>query len=344
MNAGQISLVFHPETDQKTPKYLQIVNAIKEAIRRGDLKKGDPLLSINEFSDEYLLSRDTVQKAYLVLRQEGIIVSVRGKGFYTNRTDIAAPYRILLLFNKISNYKKQVYNAFVQTMGENAVVDLKIHHYNARIFETLVLNSLYDYDYYLIMPHFYEQQELAMETIRKIAPEKVIMLDKDLDTASLKYAAVYQDFTHDIYEALESGIDLLKKYTKLVLVHPRIIPYPAEIKNGFRFFCSNNNFNYETIHEIDLDRNIEKGEVYIVIEETDLVNLIKICRQKKYSIGKDLGIISYNETPLKEILLDGITVISTDHVKMGEIAAKLILENRKEKVKNPFMMIRRKSL
>jgi DNA-binding LacI/PurR family transcriptional regulator len=56
-------------------------------------------------------------------------------------------------------------------------------------------------------------------------------------------------------------------------------------------------------------------------------------------IGKDVGIISYNETPLKEILLDGITVISTDHAKMGELAAQLILENRTERIKNDFHLL-----
>ena len=45
---------------------------------------------------------------------------------------------------------------------------------------------------------------------------------------------------------------------------------------------------------------------------------------------------------LKEILSDGISVISTDHAKMGETAAMLILENKKEKIKNPFTLILRK--
>jgi DNA-binding transcriptional regulator YhcF (GntR family) len=339
-----MQLLMNIDSDLKTPKYLQIVNSIIESIRCGKLKKGDPILSINELSDEYLLSRDTVQKAYLILRKQGIIVSVRGKGFYIKRTDVATPYRILLLFNKISNYKRQIYNAFCHTIGDNAVVDLKIHHYNSKIFESLVINNLHDYDYYVIMPHFYEQQELADATIKKIPADKLIILDKDINNYHHKYAGVYQDFKNDIYEALESGLDLLKKYNKLVLVHPKIIPYPAEIKTGFRFFCSHHNFTFDTIHEIESDRGVKSGEAYIVIEETDLVNLIKICRSTSLEIGKDVGIISYNETPLKEILLDGITVISTDHVKMGEIAATLILDNRKEKVKNPFLMIRRKSL
>jgi hypothetical protein len=36
--------------------------------------------------------------------------------------------------------------------------------------------------------------------------------------------------------------------------------------------------------------------------------------------------------------------MTTDHAKMGETAARLILDNSKEKIKNPFVLIRRKSL
>ena len=104
------------------------------------------------------------------------------------------------------------------------------------------------------------------------------------------------------------------------------------------------NFAYKIISEIDSNTAINANEAYIVIEENDLVNLIKAGISKKLKIGKNLGIISFNETPLKEILLNGITVISTDHSQMGEEAARLILENRKEKIKNPFVLIKRKSL
>jgi DNA-binding LacI/PurR family transcriptional regulator len=130
----------------------------------------------------------------------------------------------------------------------------------------------------------------------------------------------------------------------MILVHPKMVSYPIEIATGFRNFCMQNDFKNKVINEINSNTAINKGEVYIVIEETDLVQLIKNCNSKKLRIGKDVGIISYNETPLKEILIDGISVISTDHAKMGETAAELILENRQEKIKNPFKLILRKSL
>jgi len=335
---------FSIDKDNKTPKYLQVVDAINDAIRRGQLKQGQRLFSINELSDEFLLSRDTVEKAYTLLRKQGVITSVKGKGYYIKHSGWQGQIRVLLLFNKISNYKKQIYQSFLNTLGKKAIVDLKIHHFNTQVFKTLVEQHLQDYHYFVLMPHFYDDPEEMMRLIRIIPPEKLILLDKKINHHALNCAAVYQDFENDIAEALEQGLDLLKKYRKLHLVHPRMIPYPPEIVKGFRNFCMQYDYPYSVLHEIDDNSNIQRGDVYIVIEETDLVNLIKQCQVKNFKVGKDIGIISYNETPLKEILLDGITVISTDHYQMGETAARLILENKQEKVKNPFVLIRRKSL
>src|ERR1700730_4266880 len=331
--------IFEINSERRTPKYLQIVNCVTSSIKNGKLKKGDRILSINELSNEFFLSRDTVQKAYDVLEKDGILVPVKGKGFYINRTDISTPYRILLLFNKISNYKKQIYNSFIKTLGNKAVVDLKIHHCNYTLFENQINTYANEYDYYVIMPHFYENVQEVYSIIKKVPEDKLIILDKDVPYLQMNYSAVYQDFQNDINEALESGLQFLKKYSRINLVFPKIISYPREIMTGFRNFCTQYNFPYKIVDEINLNTEITSKQVYIVIEETDLVNVIKIANSKKLRIGKDIGIISFNETPLKEILADGITVISTDHEVMGETAAKLILEHRKEKIKNPFKLI-----
>ena len=336
--------VLNINLDNKVPKYLQIVNAIIDAIRKGQLKKGQRIFSINELSNEYFLSRDTVEKAYNILREQNVIIAVKGKGYYIKDVFIHIPLKVLLIFNKISNYKKQVYNAFIETIGSDAIVDLKIHHFNTQIFKSLIENHIDEYNYFVVMPHFYENQEEAFRIMRSIPADKLIILDKKVAFTDIKAAAVYQDFENDIVDALEQGLDLLKKYNELYLVFPKLIPHPGEIVRGFRNFCMQNNYKYEIIHEIDFNTVVRPGKAFIVIEETDLVNLIKKCRLKKLKIGKEIGIISYNETTLKEILLDGITVISTDHEKMGEAAANLILQNSKERIKNPFRLIRRKSL
>ncbi|MCL6524999.1 MAG: GntR family transcriptional regulator [Thermoflavifilum sp.] len=332
------------EFEDANPKYLQIVDAVIDAIRTRKLTRGQRVPSINELSEEFLLSRDTVEKAYRELRRRGIITSVKGKGYFIHRTDIQASLRIMLVFNKISNYKKQIYNSFVRTLGNDAKVDLYIHHFNAHIFKTLIDNALGLYDYYVIMPHFYEETELVLETIQQIPSEKLILLDRNLPQLKQIYGAVYQDFEMDICNALYEAEDMLRRYQELILVFPEIIPYPPEIVRGFKRFCLETNTEFDIIREISSSTPIQKGEVYVVIEETDLVNLIKQCRSKNLRVGKDIGIISYNETPLKEILLDGITVITTNHEEMGKLAAELILEKKSEHIKNEFHLIRRHSL
>ncbi|REA62514.1 GntR family transcriptional regulator [Dyadobacter luteus] len=335
---------FDIEFKESAPKYMQIIKSLLLAISKGKLKRGDKIPSINQLSEEYLLSRDTVEKAYKHLIKDGVLVSARGKGYFINRVDIENTTRILLVFNKISNYKKQIYNAFVDSMGPNVNVDLHIHHSNVNIFRNLIQNSLGEYDNYVVMPHFYENSEEALEVLKLIPGEKLILLDKDIEQLSKKHSAVYQNYEKDIVYALNQAVDLLKSYHKIILIFPSMIPYPKDIIKGFRIFCIQHHFEHEIIYDFHEDSQAIKNAAYVSIEENDLVNLIKKCREQKLVVGKDIGIISYNETPLKEILLDGITTISTDHDLMGRTAAEMIKTNRQALVKNPFTLIRRKSL
>jgi DNA-binding LacI/PurR family transcriptional regulator len=78
--------------------------------------------------------------------------------------------------------------------------------------------------------------------------------------------------------------------------------------------------------------------------ENDLVELIEKVIIRKLKPGKDIGVISYNETPLKKIILDGITTISTDFKLMGEKTAELVLNNSREHIAIPFKVTLRNSL
>lgn len=332
------------QEDSKVPKYRQVVNAVTDAILRGKLKKGQRILSINELSEEFPVSRVTVEKAYAVLKEEGIIIPIKGKGFYINNVDIDIPLKVLLLFNKISDYKRQIYNSFLQTLSPDAQVDLKIHHFNHRLLKSYIENHINDYDYFVLMPYFYENEEAAIATIKSIPSEKLILLDRKHPFLSNQCATVYQDFENDIINALEEGSDLLAKYNKLNFVNSTHIPYPPEMLKGFKKFCMQNQICNEVTQGISVNARVQKGEAYIVIEEMDLANLIKICMDKGLTVGKDVGIVSYNETPLKELLLGGITVLTTDHAAMGKAAAELILQNRVDSIRVPFKLIRRKSL
>lgn len=333
--------------DSRTPKYLQVVNLMLDEIEKGNLKVGDRIPSINETSFDLLLSRDTVEKAYNELRDRGIITSVRGKGFYICSTNMGSKVKVLLLFNKLSSYKKIIYYSIIETLGGQASVDLQIHHYNRNILEDLLAQNLGNYNYYVLAPHFFDKNshpETAYDLIKKIPKDKLLIMDRAVKGHENEFPGIYQDFAKDIFEALESGITLLRKYTRLILVFPRGDHYPVEIMDGFKRFCFFHDFNNMIVDGID-DEPLYEGDSFIVLAETDLVNIIKKSREQCLKLGKDVGIISYNDTPLKEILAEGITTISTDFNHMGRSIAQQILgEEDKIPIKNPFRFIVRKSL
>lgn len=67
---------------QKEPKYLSLVNWIKEKIRTRELCSGEKLYSENELSGMFGLSRQTVRRAIGILEAEGLVERVRGSGTY----------------------------------------------------------------------------------------------------------------------------------------------------------------------------------------------------------------------------------------------------------------------
>ena len=84
--------------------------------------------------------------------------------------------------------------------------------------------------------------------------------------------------------------------------------------------------------------------MYINLMDDDLVTLIEKIIVSKLKIGKEIGVISYNETPLKKIILNGITTISTDFEAMGIEAANIVKKGIKTKTEVPFRLTPRASL
>jgi len=336
---------FYLEIDEysSTPKYRQIINSVVAAIENETLLLNDKLPSINEVSVTYDVSRDTVEKAYRALKKQSVIDSVPGKGYYIKSTHYRQKRKIFLLFNKLSAHKKIIYDNFVQTLGDDVAIDFFVYHNNFRIFRDLVLSHNGQYTNYVIISHFYTGEEKAKEIINQLPKHKLLILDKKIDGITGDYAAIYQNFEKDIYNALQEAQSLIQKYNCLKIIFPPHTYHAREILKGFQRFCIENVINAKVVPHIE-DEKITAGEAYITLMEADLVTLIKKTKAQNLQVGSDIGIISYNENPLKEILLDGITVMSTDHERMGEQAARMILEDDKQHYENPFQLIVRQSL
>lgn len=326
-----------------TPKYLQLTNSILKAIETGKIKKNDLMPSINELSYELEISRDTAEKGYKYLKKMGVLGSVPGKGYFIQNTDFHQTLKIFLLFNKLSAHKKILYDALIASLGEYAVVDFYIYNNEFGLFRKLLSDRKEDYSHYVIIPHFLEGGERAPDIINSLPKDKLLVLDKKIPGITGEYASVYQNFEKDIYSALEKARDQLGKYHTIKIIFPGYTYHPVEILQGCARFCQEYAFNYKVVHSI-AEEPIMEGEVYINLMEEDLVVLIERIISLKLSVGQQVGVISYNETPLKKIILNGITTISTDFREMGVMAARQILENTHNQEEVPFYLTLRNSL
>lgn len=331
--------------DSKVPKYKQIINSLFSAIENGDIKKNDKLPSVNELLIEFDISRDTIVRAYDYLKKMGLIESVPGKGYYIKKDDLVLKAKVFLLFNKLSAHKKIIYDAFAKELGDNATIDFFIYDNNYRQFKNLIeASKSRDYTHYAIICHFEEGGEDLINFLKTHIPkEKLLILDKRVEQLGASVGCIYQDFEKNAYEALAELNPQLKKYKQIKLLLRKRTYHPIEIKNGFIKFCGQYAYDFQIVEEIE-NEIIEKDTAYINLMENDLVILIKKIKETDFVLGKDVGIISYNDTPLKEILLDGITVISTNFEQLGKEAAKLVINKQKQQKENPFYVILRKSL
>ena len=326
-----------------TPKYLQLTNSIVKAVQEGRLQKDYVLPSINDLSYELDLGRNTVEKAYRHLKKLGIVNSFPGKGYFINESDVGKITKVFLLFNKLSAHKKIIYDAFVSTLGEDAAIDFYIYNNDFGLFKKLLQNHREDYHSYVIIPHFLEGGEHAADVINELPAEKLILLDKLVAGVKGDYGAVYENFEKDISSALKEALPHLEKYQTLKIVFPSYTYFPAEILKGFQAFCQEFAFDYKVVHKLQ-NETIRAGEAYINLMEDDLVTLLEKIQSTSLQVGKDVGIISYNETPWKKFILDGITTMSTDFRKMGELAANMILQNQKAHLEVPFTLTIRNSI
>ena len=329
-------IVINP--DSSKPKYRQIIDSVYSSIEKKSLIKGDKIPSINQICTEYGLSRDTVMMAFNELKAKGILLSQPGKGYYIASTEIQVEEKVFVLFDEFNAFKEDLYNSLINTLKSKANVEVYFHHFNYKVFKNLILESIGNYTSYVIMPATFDN---SSHLVGKLPKEKVYILDR-FKTDLSNYPVVYQDFEQDFYEALNQGENLLKKYRKLVFVNPGGKEPEGRVK-GFERYCKEHEKNYEVVKSLN---NVRPSlyEAFFLISDRDLVDIVKLAKNYKYKLGSKFGIVSFNDTMLKEVVAGGITTISTDFVEMGKRLGEMILNRRNEKVRNPSKLIVRKSL
>ncbi|MEZ5105142.1 MAG: GntR family transcriptional regulator [Draconibacterium sp.] len=326
---------FNVDNNSNVLKFQQLVDAIIDSISRNQLKEGEMLPSVNQIMSECQLSRDTVFKAYAELKKRGVVESVPNRGYFVTKQIT----KVFLFLDTFKAYKEVLYGSFLKHLPKNISVDLHFHHYNIDVFETIIGESLGKYSSYIVMN--FDHRKVA-EITSKIPDEQLLIIDWKIHSKT-NISSVYQNFGESVYSCLKNNIEKISKYQEFTFYYPKFTYHPKESVEYFKKFCTDFNIKHSVIYDDDRF-TIKKGGLYFLVSDRTLASFLDQCDKKGFEPGRETGVISYNETPMKKYVKNGITVISTDFELMGQKAAEFVSTGNSVQFEVPTILKLRSSL
>ncbi|PKQ64849.1 GntR family transcriptional regulator [Labilibaculum filiforme] len=326
---------FTPDSTSPIPKFKQLIQAFQDAISQKILHPGDVLPSVNEMCRECSLSRDTVFKSYAELKKRNVIESVPNKGYFVS----GEITRVFLFLDTFKAYKEVLYDSFRKNLAANVIVDLHFHHYNIDVFKSQIRESVGKYSKYIIMN--FDHPKVAT-CLKKLDPKNVMIIDWNIN-ADDQHSQIFQDFGESVLTSLQSGIKEISKYKEFCMLYPDYTYHSYDTVEFFNRFCQQNKIKHSVCTNMDAIE-VKKGTAYFSVSDRAMVKILDKAREKKFEFGKDVGLISYNETPMKKYIDKGITVISTDFNLMGKKVAEFVMNSERVFYCVPTKLVRRKSL
>jgi len=326
---------FSVDENSNTLKFQQLVDAIIDSISRNQLKQGDMLPSVNQIMKESQLSRDTVFKSYAELKKRGAVESVPNRGYFVTKNIT----KVFLLLDTFKAYKEVLYGSFLKHLPENISVDLHFHHYNITVFEKTITESLGKYSKFIIMNFDHKKVPYI---IGRIPEEQLLVIDWKIHSTG-NQSAVYQNFGDSVFNCFQHNLEKIKKYNEFIFFYPTFTYHPKIAIEYFEKFCVENRLKHSVIYDLKKFK-IKKGGLYFLVSDRTLATFLDQCSEKKFLPGREVGVISYNETPMKKYVKNGITVISTDFKLMGKMAAEFVVSGKPIQFEVPTILKVRSSV
>ena len=306
-------------------KYKLIVNSVIRAVRGNKLNRGDRMPSVRDMCAHYSISRDTVCRAYEILREKGVIEKFHGKGYVIATDGYRSDLNIFVMFDIWNSYKEKIYAGIMDKINADTegLASVQVYYSNRDedLFAEFLATSVGKFEYYVVMPF---TSEKVRRVIRDFDQSKLLVADVKTEYAGKGATVVAQSHDTELTRVLEQARELILKYRRFVLCFPEGYFIPPELKHGYEVFCRNNGIEPEYCEKLRSE-DVVKGTAYFVIEDLDLVTLVKAAVKNGYRFGTDVGMLSYNSTPLKEVIEGGVTTVSIDFYRMGELIADQII-------------------
>jgi DNA-binding transcriptional regulator YhcF (GntR family) len=334
MSKPGIRIHFHGST----PKYRQVMDAIIQSIERKHLRLGDKLPSINQICLENDVHRDTVMVALNQLKAKGIIRSYQGKGYYISSIDIDIKEKVFVLLEELNERTSSIYNSFIKSFDSEISADLFFVNHNLLKIRNMVSGHLGKYTHYVMASEIYEY---VSHLITKDLYSRLIVIGRSKGLHK-SISCVYQDCESDMYEMMKIVRKSLSKYCRLVYLHQGIIEPEGRI-NGFIRYCREENVEHLIVDKIE-NLRIRQYEAFFTADDRSMVEIIRQIRLSGFLPGEEVGLVSFGESILKEVLVGGLTTISVDYTEFGQRLIELIKSGKRGSFRIRSRIMQRASL
>lgn len=318
----------------KHDRFVQgIINSIDEKI----IGQDEMLPSVNKLIKELGFSRETIVKGYKDLISRGIVEAKNRLGYFVGNGNTGQTLNVALLMYNLDTFEEQFYRNFRHELGQNVQLTTYFHHGNIEIFETILLQIKGKYGMYVVAPIPHAKSKELLETIPR---NKFLMFDR-YEPLDGEFNHITQEFASASYQVFSKLAPRIKQFDEFVFYHSQNSLDPLEIVSSFKKFLKD--FNVQgRMEEEYIAGSVEKGKVYFTLDNFALWQIMRDCKTKKLRPGKDLGVLSHNDEPAKEII--GITTFSADFSAMGKMAGEAVLSKEKIQLTVPMLLFDRLTL
>lgn len=318
----------------KHDRFVQgIINAIDEKI----IGKDEMLPSVNRLIKELGFSRETIIKGYKDLINRGIVESKNRHGYFVGNGNTDQTLKVALIMYNLDTFEEQFYRNFRHELGQNVQLSTYFHHGDIEIFDTILSQIRGKYGMYVVAPIPHIKTRELLEAIPR---NKLLMFDR-FEKLDGDFSHITQEFGRSSYEVFSKLANKIKQFDEFIFYHSDDSLDPEEIVRSFKDFLVDFDVKGKIISEYK-PGSVEKRKVYFTLDNFALWQIMRDAKSKKLKPGKDLGVLSHNDEPAKEII--GITTFSADFSNMGTMAGHAVLNKEKIQLTVPMILFERLSL
>ncbi len=321
-------------------KHEHIVLGIIDAIDAGILAVGDQLPSINTMATEIGYARKTFVKAYTELKDRGLVISKSQKGYFIASTHTHRVLRIALVVSSFNDATGIIYTSLKQSLGIRYHIDVFFHHHDAATLRTLIETHRAGYGLLIVSPII--DTHIASELLQSIPPTKLVVIQHLIELPKT-YTTMTVQIEIAIYQKLVELTHRLLQYQNIVLLCPNRIAIAAPVTTAFRRYLKEYDLSGQVVKNSTLD-TLQKNTAYFCMDDALLWKLVKQAQKNEFRMGKDIGILSYGDSPPKALIGDGITTIAPHYEAMVQKIARFIKDKVAATVYIPVRLRERGSL